>query len=173
MIIDLASLGVSPKHFDICFTPEGIDLDDGVAIEGNVNLTAEIERSGNRTRVQGTIKAKAVVECTRCLEPVALELDKVFQDLFVDAYKESTLHEAEIGAVELDESLIAGGTLDLAEVVREQILLELPEQVFCREDCRGLCTKCGANLNLINCKCEADEIDPRWAALKDLRGRLN
>jgi uncharacterized protein len=173
MIIDLASLGASPKHFEICFTPGEFDLDNGVAIEGNVNLIAEIEGNGDKTRIRGTIKAIVVIECTRCLEPVPRELEISFEDLFVAAYKESILNEAEIGAADLDESLIMGDTLDLAEVVREQILLELPEQIFCREDCRGLCTKCGANLNLINCKCEADEIDPRWAALKDLKGRLN
>jgi uncharacterized protein len=53
--------------------------------------------------------------------------------------------------------------------VREQILLNLPEQVFCKEDCKGLCQKCGANRNLIDCKCDSDETDPRWAALKNLK----
>ncbi|MGH7783338.1 MAG: DUF177 domain-containing protein, partial [Candidatus Binatia bacterium] len=54
------------------------------------------------------------------------------------------------------------------EVVREQILLDLPDQVFCTENCRGLCPKCGANRNLIDCKCEEDNVDPRWAALNNL-----
>jgi uncharacterized protein len=46
--------------------------------------------------------------------------------------------------------------------------LNLPEQVFCREDCRGLCAKCGANRNATDCGCEEKEIDPRWAGLKNL-----
>ena len=58
---------------------------------------------------------------------------------------------------------------DSVEVVREQILLAMPEQVFCWEDCKGLCPKCGTNLNLIDCKCADDEVDPRWAALKSLK----
>jgi uncharacterized protein len=57
----------------------------------------------------------------------------------------------------------------LTELVREQILLAVPEQVFCREDCKGLCLKCSANRNLIDCNCEEKEIDPRWAALKNLK----
>jgi uncharacterized protein len=47
----------------------------------------------------------------------------------------------------------------------------LPEQAFCREDCRGLCEKCGANQNLIDCKCEEKEIDPRWQGLRELKIR--
>jgi uncharacterized protein len=70
---------------------------------------------------------------------------------------------------DLDVDAITSDELDLKEVVREQILLNLPEQEFCGEDCKGLCQKCGTNLNLIDCKCEETEIDPRWAALKNLK----
>jgi uncharacterized protein len=68
----------------------------------------------------------------------------------------------------LDVAVYEGDKIDLGELVREQIILNQPEQVFCREDCKGLCEKCGANRNLIDCKCEEKEIDPRWAALKNL-----
>jgi len=57
----------------------------------------------------------------------------------------------------------------MADVIREQILLATPEQVYCRDNCEGLCPKCGENRNLINCNCSDDDIDPRWAALKDLK----
>jgi uncharacterized protein len=88
--------------------------------------------------------------------------------VFVDASRETTERESEIAVSDMDQSLVIGGRIDLREVVREQILLALPEQVLCREDCRGLCAKCGGNRNLINCSCDRDEIDPRWAALKNL-----
>jgi uncharacterized protein len=48
------------------------------------------------------------------------------------------------------------------------LILETGEPVLCKEDCQGLCLKCGSNLNLIDCKCEDEQIDPRWAALKNL-----
>ena len=68
----------------------------------------------------------------------------------------------------IDSLEMTGNAIDLAEIAREQILLELPQQFFCKDDCRGLCEKCGRNLNLKDCDCEDDEIDPRWAALKNL-----
>jgi uncharacterized protein len=63
---------------------------------------------------------------------------------------------------------LAEGEIDLAEIAREQILLDLPQQFFCSDDCKGLCLKCGSNLNLIDCNCIEKEIDPRWAALKNI-----
>jgi uncharacterized protein len=92
-----------------------------------------------------------------------------FRAIFVDSADEDVNAEAEVSDDALDESPVADGRIDMAEVVREQLLLAMPEQIFCREDCLGLCPKCGSNLNLIDCKCADDEIDPRWAALKNLK----
>jgi uncharacterized protein len=70
---------------------------------------------------------------------------------------------------DLDVSIYDGEKIDLTDLVREQILLDLPTQILCQEDCKGLCQKCGANLNEVNCNCEENEIDPRWSALKNLK----
>ena len=58
------------------------------------------------------------------------------------------------------------------EAAREQLLLALPLKVTCREDCKGLCPQCGKNLNQERCSCSTEVEDPRWAALKDVRSRL-
>jgi uncharacterized protein len=60
------------------------------------------------------------------------------------------------------------GMIDLAPLVRELSLLALPIKVLCRPDCQGLCQECGANLNLGDCGCAENEIDPRLAALGSL-----
>jgi len=70
---------------------------------------------------------------------------------------------------DLDTDVIEGNELDLTEIAREQILLNLPEQELCKEDCRGICPTCGKDLNEGECRCGEDDVDPRWAALKDLR----
>ena len=74
--------------------------------------------------------------------------------------------EAEIGYYQ-------GEGLLLEDALREQVLLALPLKVICREDCKGLCPHCGANLNDGQCSCADDVDDPRWTALKDLRSKLN
>jgi len=60
----------------------------------------------------------------------------------------------------------------LDDVVREQVLLAVPLKVTCREDCKGLCTHCGQNLNQRQCSCAVQVEEPRWAALKEIRGKL-
>ncbi len=70
---------------------------------------------------------------------------------------------------DLIRSVYEGDAVDLDELVREQILLALPTRTLCREECKGLCPECGANLNAGECDCAQKEIDPRWAALADLK----
>jgi uncharacterized protein len=73
-------------------------------------------------------------------------------------------------AVELDEpdlivSIFDGETLDVDELVREQLLLSVPDYSLCREDCQGLCPVCGANRNSKQCDHQDADVDPRWEGL--------
>lgn len=170
MIIELASLGTNAKQIDIEFEPADIDLEgELVQIAGKAKLTGEIALVDSKAHLSAAIKGRASLACTRCLEPIERDVEFAFRDIFVDASAETTTEETELVDEALDESLVENGRIDLAEVVREQLLLWLPEQIFCRENCRGLCPKCGGNLNLIDCKCDDEEVDPRWAALKSLK----
>ncbi len=165
MIIDLASVGRNPKPLDITFEPGEIDLDDGTRLTRNATFTGDIRRDGAKTYLNGRIETELETDCFRCLEPVAKKIDVQFQDIFVDAAAEPKIDEVELGEDELDESSITSNEIEMAEVVREQLILATTETVYCNPDCKGLCPKCGGNRNLIDCKCEENEIDPRWAAL--------
>jgi uncharacterized protein len=68
-----------------------------------------------------------------------------------------------------DEELFDGKTIDVDPLVREQVLLALPMQASCRDDCKGLCGGCGKNLNEGQCGCAADRVDPRFAQLKNIK----
>ena len=170
MIVELASIGKTPKTIEERFDPAEIDLSgESVSLTGPATFAGETVQVAGQAHVRGRLEADFALDCVRCLEPVETHLDIRFDSVFVDASNETDRTEAEVAEEALDESLVENGLIDMAEVIREQILLAIPDQVFCREDCRGLCPKCGANLNLIDCKCSDDEIDPRWAALKNLK----
>ena len=84
----------------------------------------------------------------------------------------STDAETPIGEEDLETSFYRDDQIDLNEVLREQFYLALPMKPLCADGCLGLCSQCGANLNLTTCGCETGWTDPRLAALKDLeRGR--
>ncbi|MBP9663741.1 MAG: DUF177 domain-containing protein [Pyrinomonadaceae bacterium] len=169
MIIDLATAPTYQKPLKAEFAGYEIDLAGEARLTAPAVFSGEIFRDDTRTYLGGMITATVEADCTRCLEPVIRAFEIPFRDVFVDASMEATKSEAEIDEADLDESLVIGGRVDLAEVVREQILLALPEQILCKEDCGGLCPICGGNRNLIDCSCENDEIDPRWAGLRDLK----
>jgi uncharacterized protein len=170
MIIDLNALGERSKTLDIEIGPDEIDFElDNLRPISRIRLRCEIDRSDFRTYVAGNIAAEYEIDCTRCLDEVRVALDFDFAVEFVAAEHFGSSGEHEIDAKDLDTDALPSEQLDLKELAREQILLNLPEQVFCKRDCKGLCETCGTNRNLRDCNCNETEVDPRWSALKDLK----
>jgi uncharacterized protein len=133
-----------------------------------VSGTAEYRSALQEIRVQGSPKGSVTCACDRCLETTRIPVDGDF-DL---SYRPSAL-EPEAGEVALDEDesevgFFEGAGLDLADIVREQVLLLLPMQRFCRPGCKGLCPVCGKNRNEVECSCRVEPIDERWAALRNI-----
>lgn len=168
MIIELTSLGRRPKPIKFELQSVDIDLDESTRLTTNTDFIGEISRRDTKTRISGHINGMAESDCVRCLEPVAKKLDFDFEAVFVGAAGEPNADEIELRENELAESFIDDNEIDLIEVIREQILLAMAMRVVCKENCQGLCPQCGKNLNLIDCRCEENEIDPRWAVLKNL-----
>ena len=75
---------------------------------------------------------------------------------------------AELTEAEMSVSVFDGDAIDVDEIVKEQVLLAVPTRMLCREDCKGICPECGTDRNTGDCNCVANDIDPRWAALKNL-----
>jgi len=110
--------------------------------------------------VTGTVSASWSGECRRCLEPAA------------DAAVATVDERYQYAVTDPDAFPIDNDQLDLVPLVREAVLLELPDAPLCRPDCAGLCGVCGANLNAGECGCRTQQADPRWAALDELRRSL-
>lgn len=106
-----------------------------------------VEKSGERVSVRGTVRSRARLECVRCLRQLELPLEA---PLVVYAERSGSTSRDEQEALERDDYMLFhdGRRLDLREAVREALLLELPITPLCREDCPGLCPRCGAELAL-------------------------
>jgi len=142
---------------------ERIRLIEPVAVDGNVRLA--------RTEifVNGHIHTRVQVECDRCLQPVELPVSADFSLEYIPGSAYESSEVAELTDAEMSVSVFDGDAIDVDEIVKEQILLGVPTRMLCREDCKGFCPKCGADRNTGECNCETKEIDPRWAALKNLK----
>lgn len=170
MIVDLTTLKDAQTSFDFSIVPDEIDLEAGaIKLKDAAEVEGNLKKGIVQTDVRGKVSARIEAECNRCLQAAEVFLDFPFDAVFVTRENYTQEKEAELRADDLEVSVFEGDEIDLTELVREQILLNLPTQVFCREDCRGLCQKCGVNLNLVDCNCGEEKIDPRWSALRNLK----
>ncbi|HXY40131.1 MAG TPA: DUF177 domain-containing protein [Vicinamibacteria bacterium] len=168
--------------------PEGLELDEGLdpaslhlegeqefRLQPGARLRAHVDLvDGSTVHIRGRLTATVAADCGRCLEPYGASSSQEL-DLFYlpRAAERPQDQEEEVGLGDHDVVVgyYDGDRLDLGEVVREQIFLSLPLKRLCREDCRGLCATCGANLNTGVCGCPAavpEPEDPRLAPLRRL-----
>jgi uncharacterized protein len=126
-------------------------------------VRVELQQAGPDVVVRGRLSGEFVRTCRRCLEPVVTGIDEDVGLLYRSGTEEGADEAADV------LPLPRGGTLDLTQPIREQVMLAVPEYVYCREECRGLCPHCGANLNEGDCGCTSQDVDDRWAPLRQLR----
>ena len=131
-------VGTSEKLF-------GEDLED---FTGEIKIVGEVEDVGKSFVVRGRIECKKIFICDRCLAQAT----------------ENQVHEF---AEEFDKSEAVDDVIDLTDFLRDELLAAQPMKNLCKEDCKGLCPKCGANLNEGDCGCEKFIVDPRLAALEN------
>ena len=128
-------------------------------------LKLEVVNKGNRKLELNTfVKLSLIIPCDRCLTDVTTPLE-------FEISREIDLNESEEDRIEqLDEQdYIQGYVLDVDRLVYGEIFLNLPMKTLCKEDCKGICNNCGANLNFVSCNCEHDEaLDPRMSVIRDI-----
>lgn len=138
---------------------------------GRCELNLRAARAGDEVELIGRVNAVVGFECDRCLKPLSVPVGQSFELLYVPPIKAGD--ERELGGDDLSIGFYQGGTIDLDDVVREQVELALPMARLCTEECEGLCPDCGANLNNAECACKLNRADERWAALSELKSKLN
>jgi uncharacterized protein len=160
-------------------------LEDGLAqgykLGNSPRLKAKFKRLSGRVLLHGGFDARVSAPCKRCLDEVALDLPVRFELSLVpelpkarddDGEGEDDGRAARAGSFRLedvDSEPFDGKTIQLDPIVREQLALALPVSVVCKEDCKGLCTVCGQDLNEKECGCERKVVDIRLAKLKDIK----
>ncbi|MBF6045732.1 DUF177 domain-containing protein [Streptomyces sp. NRRL B-1677] len=155
----------APDHLGI----EVISVAEGATVELDLRLESVMEG----VLVTGTARAPLTGECVRCLEPLERELEVDFQEMYSYPDADDRSRPADTGddaeEDEEDTLFLEADLLDLEPVLRDAVVLALPLQPVCQEDCPGLCSECGARL--------ADDpdhhhetVDIRWAALQGLAG---
>jgi len=181
MLIEIKELELHPVQFRENFGPGAIDLGADLRqqtplySEGRADLVEEHHGKHNVVRdirLKGKLETTLEVACARCLDAVVLPVKRSFELLYRPLGTDAGHEELSVTDAEAEIGYYQGEGLLLEDVLREQVLLAVPLKTVCREECKGLCPLCGRNLNDGACSCEQNEEDPRWAALKEIRSKL-
>jgi uncharacterized protein len=144
--------------------PDGLGLElIGVPPRADLTLSLRLESVSEGVLVSGTVTAPVEGECGRCLRTISDTLDVEIQELY--AYEHSTTDET---TDEDEVGRLQGDLIDLRPALRDAVVLALPTNPLCREDCPGLCPDCGAHWDELPDDHSHEQVDPRWAALTQL-----
>ena len=174
MKLDLRPLLAGDKLLTFEYEQEPLFSEDpasylyGTGFPSPMKVWGEITNTAGYMRLTVSLAIDYSTECARCLAPIngsfTLDLEKTVApaDVLEDVPEEK-----------LDDyAIIEDGFLDLDELLFSQLEIEFPSRFFCKEDCKGLCHRCGKNLNEGKCDCEEKEIDPRLAPFAEILERM-
>jgi uncharacterized protein len=171
MIFTLTELEHHPILFDVRYPPGELSFSEEFTQAGDLEASGSatlLHNTLGEIRVQGKIKIAVDGACDRCLEAARLELDSEFDFFYRPVIKRGAHGEVHLEEGEIDISFYEGDGVELEEVLREFVLLAKPMQTLCQEGCKGLCPRCGANLNRAGCTCAPEPKASPWSAIKDL-----
>lgn len=163
--IDVRQLGPRPTGFHWNEAPAALGLKADPEFQFPISIDLEATRAGARVVVEGKVRSRVVVECSRCLEPAEKEMEAAVGIVFLEgpAPQDKNEHAAEDDGK--DVSYYTAPFIDLSDDLRQILLVATPAYPVCRDDCRGLCPECGRNRNRAGCECRPPAKDRPFEAL--------
>lgn len=173
MLLSVKEMEVRTIRFEEAFEPGQIDFADAEVRQSTplkASGTAQLlENTDGEVRIEGRLAVTMEAECDRCLTGLArFPLDASFDLFYQPNSTVAGLDEIAIHEGEAEIGFYQGSGLELEDILREQVLLLLPMQRVCSEDCRGICPICGTNRNETVCDCTGAPAHDRWNALQNL-----
>lgn len=175
MFIGLQELESHVVRFKVDVPAGEIDYDSKINQTSLLHAegTAELlNRSVGEIRVRGGLKVTTGATCDRCMEPASFPIETSFDLIYMPKSEARTGGEDEVDAAGVEIGYYEGGGLALNEILREVVLLALPMQLICAEECKGICPVCGQNRNQRDCGCHPQGADDRWNILRNFRAEI-
>ena len=175
MIFEIEDIPEGGLNLDLLAAKEQFEINQSdCTLSDGINLRGRLAKTEQDISFSGELETILQVACTRCLSLFSYNIETEIKVHFIPLGKEPSLgSEIEIKKADIEQETYEGGKVDLRGVVRDQVLLEVPLMHLCREDCKGICSECGSDLNSSKCECqEKGQIDPRFAVLKEIKDKL-
>ena len=136
-------------------------------VAGVIEANLSLKTIDTAIQITGTVSTELELPCTRCLAPVSFRHKEEVTAVQAPVEELRRMEQdIQLAPTDLDIDYFAGNEVDLTDIIEEQVLLMLPQTIYCREECLGLCPQCGADLNDAPCGCEPDRSDHPFAAMK-------
>lgn len=159
-LTEVTSGKLSKIPFSYRFIPEIEEKNNfGIIAISEFDINGEVSKHGSTMAIDFTVKGEIKYECARCLASVSQIYEKQLH--------KTIIRTAPVDSEDEDWYLSEDHLLNLDQVVVDEIVMDLPYQVLCSKECKGLCPNCGVNLNHETCACKDDKIDPRLEILKN------
>jgi uncharacterized protein len=152
------------KHYPIFTEMKEFKFLDPLTVE------LQLRRADQSIEMKGRLKTRGIMTCSRCLKPFVQPLKSDFRLIYANR-PQSIYHtrETELSAEDVELILFDGEIIDTYQAIYEETLAALPSKPLCHPDCKGLCPRCGKDLNRGACQCKNEEVDPRLAVLKQFK----
>jgi len=166
--LDIGGVPDGRSHYDIEADASELEANLEEARLGSpIKLSLDLDRRGSDIYIRGKAGARMVLGCSRCLNEFPLEIEASLDLLCIVG------GEGDVAGEEDPESVIrvshGARFVDLAGPVRSELLVLLPLKPLCDQGCKGLCPRCGIDLNVSTCSCDSDSHDSRWDVLNKIK----
>lgn len=173
MIIDLMNVQEEPQRLqfslDRTWWRSDQQNDQLLGLDAPLEVKVIIYRAGDKFLLDGEFSGGFQLRCDRCLEPYHQELKSAFKLFLALTEPVNELKEVELLDQDLAVEFIKGLEIDLSNIVKEQVYLSVPMKTICSEDCSGLCSKCGGNIQRRECLCKREAGQSAFSILEKLK----
>ncbi len=170
MKVRLLEIGDTPTQFKFKITREQLQSLDQRFRFDSLECQAYLARNLEFVELKGHYQVNVKSDCDFCLDPVFLELDEEFTlDLVSEGNQPELSGDVELSLDSPEMDYYSGEEILLIKYFEDQLILDLPLNVSCSDDCKGLCSNCGTNLNQTQCDCHEKTGNSPFSVLKDLK----
>lgn len=166
MLIKINEIPNEGLNLNYIEDPDNLDLGKGVRTEEGISVNVKVTKYENIISVAGRIGGTLIMECSRCLKEFPYSINPSFHINYTPV-EEFNKEEHELKKEDLDINFYSGESIEITDLVVEQILLATSIKPLCKQDCLGLCPRCGKDLNTGRCTCEVARETPFSTAFKD------
>lgn len=170
MLLDLGTRRGAEERIEHTYAVDELhsEASDEYRVAASCVFQARLRKDGEKYRLVAQVDSTLQLGCCRCLEPFERIVELSIDLLYLPEDRNDGDDESEISEEDLSTAFYRDEQIDVDALIREQFQLALPMKPLCRENCRGLCSRCGINLNDGTCSCDTSWSDPRLAALESL-----